>query len=245
MPNTIIPLFIIIVAIFPGVLGNKVYQAIVGIDWRDKDFQTILRLAGFSIVGAVFYSILADWSSFLPLPLHLIPSSYVSLSDKPHNLVIIIYPYIGHLIGGSIAGLLAALSNLLLAKIFSTTPYPAAWDDFIRKQVSKHWVIIGMKNGEVYAGKIRTADLSVSSEDRDLILEEPCIYYKNGNKANYRAVNYQYIFIPAENLYSIAVVYDSNIDKKRIIEVGENLFCEEEKYDQRETNIPSSTISTP
>jgi hypothetical protein len=192
-------------------------------------------------VGAVFYSIFADWASFLPLPLHLIPSSYIALSDTPENLLKIIYPYIGHLIGGSIAGVSAALASLLLAKIFSTTAYPAAWDNFIRKQVSKHWVIIGLKNGDVYAGKIKTADLSVSSDERDLILEEPCIYYKkNCHTANYRALNYQYIFIPSENLYSVAVVYDPNIDKNRIIAVGENLFSEEEKIDQREANTPSS-----
>ena len=238
MPTTIITLFIIIVAIFPGVLGNKLYQTVIGIDWRDKEIQVLLRLAGFSIVGAVFYSIFADWVNFLPLPLHLIPSSYLSLSDAPHQILKIIYPYIGHLIGGTIAGILAALAGLLLANFFSTTAYPAAWDDFIRKRVSKHWVIIGLKNGNVYAGKIKTADLSVSSEDRDLILEEPCLYDEKVN--NYKALNYQYIFIPSENLYSIAVVHDPKIDKKRIITIGEDLFKEEDENGQKKTDTTSS-----
>jgi len=242
MPTTITALIIIIVAIFPGVLGNRAYQVIVGIDWRDKDFQVILRLAGFSVIGAVLYSIVADMSDFFPLPLHLIPSSYESLADNPENLLKIIYPYIGHLVGGFVAGVLAALAVLLLSKFSSTTAYPGAWDDFIRKHVPKHWVIIGLKNGDVYAGKIKTADLSVSKEERDIVLEEPCLYEKISG--NYRSLNYQYIFIPSDNLYSLAVVHDSKLDK-RIIEVGENLFKGDVDNDQRKTNAttPSSEAS--
>lgn len=228
MPTTITALIIIIVAIFPGVLGNRAYQMIVGIDWRDKEFQVILRLAGFSVVGAVLYTIVADLVSFLPLPLHLIPSSYESISDNPKNLLNIIYPYIGHLVGGFIAGVLAALVVLLLAKISSTTAFPGAWDDFIRKHVSKHWVIIGLTNGDIYAGKIKTADLSVSKSERDIVLEEPCLYEKE--TGNYRSLNYQYIFVPSDNLYSLAVVHDPKIDK-RIISVGENLFKGEHDND--------------
>lgn len=241
MPTTITAIVITIVAIFPGVLGNRAYQAIVGIDWRDKEFQVILRLAGFSVVGAVLYSIAADLTSFLPLPLHLIPSSYESLSDSPENLLKIIYPYIGHLVGGFIAGVLAALAVLLLAKISSTTAYPGAWDDFIRKHVSKHWVIIGLKNGDVYAGKIKTADLSVSKDERDIILEEPCLY--EDKTGNYRSLNYQYIFIASENLYSLAVVHDSKLDK-RIVAVGENLFIGEDDNGQRETNTTTASSKT-
>lgn len=238
MPTTITALIIIIVAIFPGVLGNRVYQAIVGIDWRDKEFQVILRLTGFSVVGAVLYSVVADLASFLPLPLHLIPRSYESLSDRPEALLKIIYPYIGHLVGGFVAGVLAALAVLLLAKISSTTAYPGAWDDFIRKHVSKHWVIIGLKNGDVYAGKIKTADLSVSKDERDIILEEPCLYEES--TGNYRSLNYQYIFIASENLYSLAVVHDSKLDK-RILRVGENLFNGEDDNGKGKTDTTTAT----
>lgn len=75
MPTTITALIIIIVAIFPGVLGNKAYQMLVGINWREKEFQVLLRLAGFSVIGAVLYTIASDLIDFLPPPLHLLPSS--------------------------------------------------------------------------------------------------------------------------------------------------------------------------
>ena len=221
MPTTITALLIIVVAVFPGMFGNRIYQVIVGIDWRERDFQVIIRLAGFSIIGAVLYSIVANISGFLPPPIHLIPSSYESLSNNPEELVQIIYPYIGHLIGGLLSGVLAAIAVLILAKFSSATAYPGAWDDFIRRQVPNHWVIIGLKNGDVYAGKIKTADLSVSKDERDVVLEEPCLYDKNS--MNYQSLNYQYIFIPSDNLYSLAVVHDSKTDH-RLIPIGENLF---------------------
>ncbi len=224
MPTTITALIIIIVAVFPGVLGNRAYQTIVGINWRDKEFQVILRLAGFSVIGLVLYSIAADLTGFLPLPLHLLPNSYESLSDNPSYLLNIIYPYMGHLFGGFIAGIIGALGMILLSKISSQTAYPGAWDDFIRKHVSKHWVIIGLKNGDVYAGKIKTADLSVSKEERDIILEEPCLYEKE--KANYNSLNYQYMFIASDTIYSIAVIHDSKLDQ-RLVPVGEYLFIGE------------------
>jgi hypothetical protein len=231
MPTTITAIIITIVAIFPGVLGNRAYQTIVGIDWRDKEFQVILRLAGFSVIGAVLYSIAADFISFLPLPIHLIPGSYKDLSNDPTYLMKIIYPYIGHLFGGFIAGILAAFGMILLSKCSSRTAFPGAWDDFIRKQVSKHWVIIGLKNGDVYAGKIKTADLSVSKEERDIILEEPCLYEKN--RSNYKSLNYQCVFIASENLYSLAVIHDSKLDQ-RLVPVGEYLFIEGGENGQRE-----------
>ena len=227
MPTTVTAILIIIFAIFPGVLGNRVYQVLVGHDWRDKEFQVILRLVGFSVIGAVIYAIIADLTGLFPLPIHLIPSSYKSLSDCPDSLLNIIYPYLGHLVGGFIAGVLAAEGVLLLAKFSSITAYPGAWDDFIRKHVSKHWVIIGLNNRDVYAGKIKSADLSVSKNDRDIVLEEPCLY--NKETGNYQSLNYQYIFIRSENLYSIAVVHNPKLDK-RIIKVGKNLFKGEDKH---------------
>ena len=159
--------------------------------------------------------------SFLPLPLHLIPNSYESISVNPENLTNILYPYIGHLVGGFFAGVLAAVGMLSLSKISSITAYPAAWDNFIRKQVPEHWVIVGLKNGDVYAGRISNADLSVSKDERDIVLEEPCLYEED--TGNYSSLNYQYMFIPSENVYSIAVVHDSTLDK-RIVAVGEKLF---------------------
>lgn len=221
MPTTISALIIIIVAIFPGLLGNIAYRMIIGVDWRAKEFQVIIRLIGFSIIGAVLYSIAADMVSFLPPPLHLMPGSYESLTENPENLNKIIYPYIGHLAGGFIAGVLAALGMHLVAKFSPATAYPSAWDGFIREQVPEHWVIIGLKSGDVYAGKIKSVDLSVSKGERDVVLEEPCLYEQK--TGNYRALGHQYMFIPSENLYSLAVIHNPMIDE-RVVTIGTYLF---------------------
>ena len=128
------------------------------------------------------------------------------------------------MVAGFIAGILAAWGIRLLAKISSATAYPAAWDDLVRTCAPKHWVIVGLTNGDVYAGKLKTADLSVSKDDRDIVLEEPCIFDKGIN--NYQSLNYQYLFIPSENLYSLAIIYSPETDK-RLIPIGETLFIGE------------------
>ena len=105
-----------------------------------------------------------------------------------------------------------------------TSPYPAAWDDFIRIGVQKHWVVIRLTNGEAYAGIIQYVDTSVNQRERDIVLLEPAIYLEK--KQTYKVIPYQHLFLPAALISSVAVVYDPNVDK-RITQIGLNLFLEE------------------
>jgi hypothetical protein len=219
--TALLGLVIILIAIFPGILGNKIYQSIIGLDWRDSETKIIFRLAGFSVAGVVLYSIVSDLVYFIPPPIHLIPGSYKSISVSPDNLYQIIHSYVGHLMGGAVAGILGALCIILLSKISSVNAYPGSWDFFIRKLAPEHWVLIGLNNGDIYAGKISSADLSVSKDERDIVLEEPCIYVENDR--NYMSLNYQYMFISSSNIYSIIVINDPDKDK-RLIPIGDYLF---------------------
>lgn len=221
MPVDLTALLIALVAIFPGIIGNKIYKAIVGIYWQEQDYQSIMRLLGFSVMGIILYSITSSYFMLLP-PTHIFPSVYKNIA--PNNInTLFIYPYIGHLTGGAISGLMGAWVAKGLAYFSSSSAYPSAWDDFIRKHVPNHWVVVSLTSGEVYAGKLISANLSVSQKERDIILEEPCEYdYKNNN---YTASNYQHIFIPASLLHSIAVVHESSIDS-RMIPIGDKLFDE-------------------
>jgi len=220
MPVSVTGLLIILIAIFPGLLGNRIYQSLIGTDWRERDFQIILRLIGFSVIGVVLYTVIAGLLDFPP-PLHLLPSTYASISSTTESFNKIFFPYIGHLCGGSLAGILAFFWAWVLAKVSSSSVFPSAWDDFVRTYAPKHWVIVGLMNGEIYAGKLKTANVAVSSEDRDIVLEEPCLYEKD--TGNYKALNYQYLFISSENLFSLAAVHDPGIDR-RIVPIGEYLF---------------------
>jgi len=189
MPTSISALLIIVIAIFPGTLGNNVYRRLIGVDWREKEFRTIVRLIGFSVVGVVLYSIVAEFLDWPPA-LHLFPNTYINFS--PEYLEKILPPYIGHLSAGFLTGIIAAGANRLISKFSFASAYPSAWDDFIRALVPRHWVIISLSSGEVYAGKIKVADSAVAEAERDIVLEEPCQYIENSKE--YVALNYQYLY---------------------------------------------------
>lgn len=220
MPADLSALLIAIIAIFPGSIGNKIFGNLVGTDWKEKEYQSILRLLGFSVVGVMIYSLVGNIFGWQP-PTHLFPSTYGNLTPNTFNKTIVI-PYIGHLICGSIAGIFGVLGAKSLAYFSGSSAHPGAWDDFIRKYVPNHWVVISLKNGEIYAGIVKHAAISAAQKERDIVVEEPCRF--DTKTSNYVAVNYQQMFIPAEILYSIAVI--PNIEDKRILPVGKNLFAE-------------------
>jgi hypothetical protein len=147
---------------------------------------------------------------------------------NPDNVHLLFLPYFGHCVGATLIGLLAAVSRKMLARwsLFQS-PYPAVWDEFLRSYAPKHWVVITLTNGDVYAGFIKSADKSVASSERDIVLAEPAQYTEE--KKTYIALGYQYLFLPATMVSLIAVVYNSDIDRERVTEVGKPIFEEGEQ----------------
>jgi hypothetical protein len=221
MPTSLSGLLIALIALFPGLIGNRVYQTLVGVDWREKEWRSILRLLGFSVVGLAIYAIPAGTFGW-PAPVHVFPVTYQSVTSATKNLNSIFIPYAGHLVGGFLAGVLGAWGMTLFARISSSSAYPGSWDDFARKRAPRHWVVVGLSNGDAYAGKLVSVDFAVSAADRDLVLEEPCQFNPAANR--YTALPYQYMFISASSLFSIAAVYDPAIDRREV-PVGESLFA--------------------
>jgi hypothetical protein len=235
MPSTIASVLVALIGVFPGLIGEKVYRSTIGVDWREKDWQTILRLLGFSVVGAALYSVAADvWS--WPPPLHLIPAAYDTINPQGTDLGRLFLPYLGHLIGGAIAGGLGAIGVRALSLVAANSVHPSAWDDFTKVYAPNRWVVVSLRTGEVYAGKLKAADTSVAAFERDLVLEEPALYDENTNQ--YMALSYQHLFIAARTFYSIASISEPARDK-RVVAVGEPLFPVN-KNDRQETIPPSN-----
>ena len=230
MPTTATAALIALIGLFPGILGNYVYRAIVGIDWREKEPKGILRLLGFSVVGLMIYALAAEVLS-LPAPLHVLPETYKSLSSANPNFSRIFLPYGGHLLSGLLAGVLGAFGAILLSRLSSQTGYAGAWDSLVRTFAPGHWVIAALANGEIYAGKLRAAEISVPGAERDIVLEEPCAFDRDSG--NYRSSSYQYLFIKAEALYSLAVITDPTRDG-RTVPINNYLFPEGEENEPKE-----------
>lgn len=223
MPTTVAAALVLVFAMFPGFVGNRVYESFVGLDWREREWRTVMRLVGLSVTGAVMYTMFASAMGLQP-PVHLFPSTFQNLAPESATLFDVSAAYVGHLIASAVAGGLAIGSATLLARLSSVSMYPSAWDDFARSYAPKHWVVVGLINGQVYAGKLKNSDVAVAMEDRDLVLEEPCIY--DVATKQYVAVAYQYLFIPAATWFSVAVVQDSS--DERTVPVGEPLFVSQQ-----------------
>lgn len=223
MPTTAAAALVLVFAMFPGFVGNRVYESFLGLDWREREWRTVLRLVGLSVTGAMLYALSASLGG-LQQPVHLFPTTFQELRPDSPMLAALASGYIGHLVGSAIAGGVAVGFSSMLARLSSASPYPSAWDDFARTYTPKHWVVVGLTNGQVYAGKLKNSDVAVAMEDRDLVLQEPCLY--NPDKNQYVAVSYQYLFVPAATWFSIAII--SEPKDERTVPVGEPLFVDKE-----------------
>lgn len=223
MPTTVVALIIILFAILPGVPAHKIYRAFIGTDWRETEWEKIVNIIGFSTGGLLIYTIISSYTR-LPHPIYIVPATFGSTSFGISSLLPIAASLLGHFISSALVALLTALGIRFIARWTPTSPYPAAWDDFVRVDVQKHWVVVRLTNGEAYAGIVKNVDISVSQAERDIVLAEPAQFIENEN--NYRVIPYQELFLPAALVFSIAVIHNPEVDK-RITTIGSTLFSKE------------------
>ena len=221
LPNSIAALLIAAFAILPGVPGERIYTTLVGWDWREDKWWRTLRLLTFSLVGLAAYAIVADLIS-APMPAYVSPTALEHL--RSDHLAVLGIAFLGHLTGAAICGLVSGYGIRLLARLTSRSAYSSAWDHFINSCAKSRWVTVGLTNGQVYAGYVDKADVSVAANERDIILREPALY-DEAEKA-YRTTPYQTMFLLGSTIASVAAVTDPGGDQ-RITSTGEDLFREE------------------
>ena len=224
MPTSVVGFLILIVAVLPGVPGDKVYRLLVGSDWREGQWQRVVRLLGFSVVGLALYSVLGSLIG-APAPVYLSPERVVAAFDRPVLLRPLFLSLLGHFAGSGVAGLGGALLARGLVRWTSLTLFMSAWDHFVHQMVPRHWVVVRLDNGETYGGMLALADVSVREEERDLVLVEPAEY--DERQSEYTALQYQYLFLPGRLISSVAVVHDPTVDA-RVTSTGRPIFKEEE-----------------
>ena len=221
LPNSIAALLIAAFAILPGVPGERIYTTLVGWDWREDKWWRTLRLLAFSLAGLAAYAIVADLIS-APMPVYVSPAALEHL--KSEHLAALGIAFLGHVLGAAICGLVSGYGFRFLARLTSRSAYSSAWDHFINACAKSRWVTVGLTNGQVYAGYVDKADVSVAASERDIILREPALY-DEVEKA-YRTTPYQTMFLLGSTIASVAAVTDPRGDK-RITATGEDLFREE------------------
>lgn len=221
MPSTINGLIIFIVVLLPGVPGERLYNSWTGLDWRENKFQRSLRIASISTAGLVAYIIAAHVSG-VPLPRYVLPETYAAITEA--ELVRIAWAYTGHTGVAILIGVVGGYVQDWMAEQRDRTPYPSTWDDLVRELADGRWVVVALKNGDIFLGGIQEADINVPREDRDLILSQPARY--SDTEKDYIGTDYQYLYLPQAQIESIAVMYDREEDGDRWVNPGARVFSE-------------------
>jgi hypothetical protein len=221
LPNSVSALLIAAFAILPGVPGERIYTMIVGWDWREDKWWRTLRLLAFSLSGLSAYAIVASFVR-APLPAYVSPHAMEVL--RPEQIGSLAIAFLGHVAGAAICGVGAGYAMRVLARLTSLSVYFSAWNQFVNSCSKGHWVTVGLTNGQVYAGYIDKADVSVAASERDIILREPALY--DEIERAYQTTSYQTMFLLGSTIASIAAIMDTP-DDVRITSTGKYLFRKE------------------
>lgn len=221
LPGTLTGVLIAAFAVLPGLPGERLYSFFVGSNWREDKWSRTLRLLAFSLFGLAGYALVATHIG-APLPQYISSKGLETLA--PNQLGAFAAAFLGHVCGATFFGLLAGVGTRVLARVSARSAYASAWDHFIKSSVKNHWVTVGLNNGEVYAGYIGPADVSVAAAERDVILLEPALL--DQATMRYRSLQYQSLFLLASTIASVAVIFDAATDK-RMTRIGESPFAEE------------------
>ncbi|HEV7486574.1 MAG TPA: DUF6338 family protein [Thermoanaerobaculia bacterium] len=221
MPGTLMGILIAAFAVLPGLPGEKLYSFFVGSNWREDKWSRTLRLLAFSLFGLAGYALVATHIG-APVPQYISAKALEQLA--PNQFGAFAAAFLGHVCGATFCGFLAGVGTRLIARMSATSAYSSAWDHFIKSSVKNHWVTVGLNNGDVYAGYIGPADVSVAAAERDVILLEPALL--DQRLMRYRSLQYQSLFLVGSTILSMAVITDAAADK-RITPIGESPFVEE------------------
>lgn len=214
MPSDIPSLLIILLAIVPGYLGEKIFTHFTGKNWRTKDWENIVRVLVFSFLGLLAYIFISRLLN-LPKPTYIFPSTFNADNIDNLNLLTLALPYSLHWV---LSALIALFLGLIIKQIGRKTPtisFPTAWDIFSRNYIDGNWVVVTLISGENFMGYLSFCDLSVSPEERDVILEEPAKYIDSEFK--YLVLDYKALFLPSSQIIHISVIdNDDDFLKNRL-----------------------------
>jgi len=216
---------ILVFVLVPGLPGAKIYTIVMGRNWREDNWDKALKLVAFSVLGLALYSVVGLGLG-APSPTYLTIQNLEGALQSSQGTFALFFALLGHAVGSGIAGFAAGQGYRILASKFGFVPDFNIWDFFVRKCVPQRWILVSLSNGEAYAGRLETAEISVQSEERDLILDEPAKYSEE--TGGYIVLPYQHLYLPGSLVSSVTTLADP-IEDDRLTTIGEILFQGDEK----------------
>lgn len=214
MTDTLVGLAIVVFAVVPGLLGEKLFRMLVGEDWRRAGEQgrRYVRVVATSAFGFAGYALLAATVGALPEPAYIDPGTFRTGWLNPTRLRPLAVSYLGHVLFAALVGLVAGYVVERSSRLATRSPYPDTWDRFFRNLAPKRWVLVSLQSGETFLGFIERADVGVPHSERDLVLAEPAQRQEDGT---YLVPPYQYLFVPGELPAAVAVYANEEDVAKR------------------------------
>jgi hypothetical protein len=211
-------LIIALFALLPGVPAEWYYRLLVGIDWREDKWARTLRLLGFSTFGLALYIAVAPILR-APQPSYILPKDIqlIGISDLPKLAI----AFLGHVVGSVVIAVATAFMATASSRLARRVAYVTAWDRFVNVSMPHRWVVVALQSGEVYAGYVEAADMSVAAAERDILLREPALFSETDQ--SYRALEYGALFLVGSSIASVGVLYDPQRDE-RMVDPGALLF---------------------
>jgi hypothetical protein len=218
--------FLFLFGLIPGVPGEALYSSIVGLSWRENQIRRVTRILVISITGAILLVLTGNLFSYLGMnilmePLHLMPNRLAKGIGEAMATDLSL-AYLSHVAFSTFSGAVIGIGWDWCARRISQRSYPSAWESLVTNHSRDRWVVVTLKDGSSYAGVIESADSNVHRENRDMLLKEPAQY--NEKIEAFVATRHLYLFLPAELIRSVAVVYDKDEDSERRTTVGEAIL---------------------
>lgn len=235
LPTTIATILVFAIGLLPGFFADYFYNLVSGSDWRDKDWQSGLRLIGLSAIGLFLYVMFAAFVDGIPA-LHVIPGSFDPEALSAVGLPRILVPFVGHSLFAAGAGFVGAHLHRWISRRFGASGQPSTWNHFITEEVGERWVVVTLHSGEVYAGMLLIAEQGVAQSERDLVLRSPALWSVDGS--NYQVLPYRDLFLPSalvQNIGTLRLAKDADLPTQ----VGTHLF-REENDDRAQTGEPAA-----
>jgi hypothetical protein len=228
------------VGIVPGIPGELFYRLIAGATWREDAWSRVFRIVGFSLAGLVLAIL-----TFRFAGIGVVATLCGAIIEQTFSESVVLGVaalLAGQTIASTVVGLGSGYSVRGLCHVFHMTPYADGWDEYVRRFVPNHWVIVRLLDGSSFAGILSRADTTVPPENRDIILSEPAIF--DEEEGNYLSVDHQYLFLPGASIASVAVVHDPEKDT-RISQAGTVLFWKEPTNEQGKEPTETPSASAP
>lgn len=226
MPTDATSLFILIIAILPGLAGEFCDAGKGGVDRQVSNLERVLRLLLFSALGVMLYTaftLIVDFFSpvTMPVPDYVFPERFQGIMAQ--SLWPWLGAYLGHWIGSAVAGISSqhiVRPILRLVKGNQETPYENSWSFLANELTNDRWVVVSLNSGDEWLGTVR--NISYNSLYKGIILSEP--YLHDDKIQDYAYKGFKSLYVSHDNIKSVAVFHHVQFDKKAEHQYGELFF---------------------